>query len=64
MVGGRLVLTGYGGGVNAIDPATAGAPRAEPAAGADCGPVVDNLGHAAGISWTGGIDRPRPAALA
>ena len=22
MVGGRLVLTGYGGGVNAIDPAT------------------------------------------
>jgi hypothetical protein len=27
MVGGRLVLTGYGGGVNAVDPATGRAPE-------------------------------------
>ena len=41
MVGGRLVLTGYGGGVNAIDPATGRADGLRPARRA----IVDR-------SWT------------
>ena len=66
MVGGRLVLTGYGGGVNALDPATGrdGRLTAATAERVRSSRTVDRRGQAAAlarISWTGAIDPP-PAA--
>ena len=65
MVGGRLVLTGYGGGVNALDPATGARRRRlsrRDRGAADCGPGVDKppIGRESRGQVALTAHRPRP----